>query len=172
MPHSYVTDQRLLSWKIFVTFLTSLTVNNVGHFQSLKLSIEMFAVMKAKRKLTVERLETELAGKRLVLLHLRVRSDDFLTEFWRVVRPRLETEVGDVEGLGQLLQTLSGDLLAGGSRLEELQQDGESPRVGVGEDEGGGDAGREGENTGERGADQPQEVGGNTEGEEPLLCHH
>ena len=74
----------------------------------------MFAVMKAKRKRTVERLETELAGKRLVLLHLRVRSDDFLTEFWRVVRPRLETEVGDVEGLGQLLQTLSGDLLAGG----------------------------------------------------------
>ena len=151
-----MTDHRLLSWEISITFLTSLTVNNIGHFKPLELSREMFAIMEAERKLTVERLETDFTGETLVLISLQVRNDHFLHQVCGVLLTGGETEAGYLEAPGQILHSLTGDLLAGGASLEELQEGGESPGVGVGEEEGGGEAGREGEEAGEERAGQSQ----------------
>ena len=134
----------------------------------------MFAIMKAERKLTVERLAADLTGETFVLLSLQIRNDHFLRQVCGLCGVELtggKTEAGNVEDPGQLLYTLTGDLLAGCPSLEELQEDGESPGVGVGEDEGGGEAGREGEDPGEERGDQPQQVGGETQWE-TLLCEH
>ena len=130
----------------------------------------MFAIMKAERKLTVESLETDFTGETVVLLSLQIRHDQLLRQD-RGVPTGGQTEAGYVEDLGQLLETLTGDLLGGCSSLEEVQEAGESAGVGVGDDEGGGEAGREGEEAGEARADQPQQVGGDAQWE-ALPCHH
>ena len=78
----------------------------------------MFAIMKAERKLTVERLETDFTGETLVILRLQVRNDHFLHQVCGVVLAGGQTEVGYLEAPGQILHSLTGDLRAGGSSLE------------------------------------------------------
>ena len=127
----------------------------------------MFAIMKSKRKLAIERLRADDAVVRVNFLNFRL-SLHFLC-LTGVVKTR-DREVLHPQHAGKLLNSGYGDLLTGRPSLQEVQEGGEGLYVGVGDDDGGGEVGGGGEQSGECGAGQCEPGGGDTEG--PVLSSH